>query len=49
MKTNEVKTAEAGQRKKDRTNLTNAQQVAILDDRLGKGVGARKERARLSK
>ena len=33
----------------DRAIRSNREQVAVLDARLGRGVGARKERARLAK
>lgn len=37
----------AKERAKERAKRTPLQQLKMLDDRLGKGVGARKERARL--
>jgi hypothetical protein len=42
------KREEAEERQEDRSRLTSAQQVACLDQRLGKGVGAVKERKRLT-
>lgn len=39
---------EAEERQGERSRLTSAQQVACLDQRLGKGVGAVKERRRLT-
>lgn len=39
----------AEERKAAREERTPKQQIAVLDDMLGKGLGARKERARLAK
>lgn len=41
------KDAEARQRQRD--ELTPEEQIAVLDERLGVGKGAKKERARLAK
>lgn len=43
----EQRRQEADARSLDRVNRTPAQQLAVLDRRLGKGVGATKERAKL--
>jgi hypothetical protein len=44
----EVRQAEAIERQAHRDTLSNEQQIAALDNRLGAGVGATKERARLA-
>ena len=49
MKMPEVKKVEADGRKADYTTLTATQKVAALDARLGQGLGAAKQRARLAK
>lgn len=45
--TKEERKKSAAERQQARQSLTPRQQLAILDERLGKGVGAAKERARL--
>jgi hypothetical protein len=42
-----VRQDEAWERQRDRALRSNAEQIAVLDERLGEGVGAVKERARL--
>jgi len=49
MKLYDQRQEEAEVRKKERTKRTNVQQISKLDDKLGKGIGAVKERKRLSK
>lgn len=49
MKTAKTKRAEAEARHDIYRTLTALQILAILDKRLGKGVGARKQRAKLEK
>jgi len=44
----EIRREEAAERQAARDALTNEQQVAVLDGRLGQGNGAKKERARLT-
>lgn len=44
-----VRRIEAEGRLEEYTKLTPAQQIALLDARLGKGVGAEKQRARIAK
>jgi hypothetical protein len=44
----EQRKAESDERVKERSERSNHQQVALLDHRLGEGVGAKKERARLA-
>ncbi len=44
----EQRKAESDERTKERSERSASQQVALLDHRLGQGVGAKKERARLS-
>lgn len=44
---NRNKTEEAEERKRARVKLNNQAQIKVLDDRLGVGVGAVKERRRL--
>ena len=46
---NRDKSAEMEERKRARIRLTNQAQIKVLDDRLGVGVGAVKERQRLTK
>jgi hypothetical protein len=41
------KNKEAEERAKERARISNKDQLAVLDSRLGKDVGATKERARL--
>ena len=48
MKTKETKRQEAAERQEFWSELTPKQQLADLDRRLGKGVGAKKQRARLA-
>lgn len=45
----ETRKVEAVKRLTERATISPAQQLAALDKRLGKGVGAKKERARLQK
>jgi Spy/CpxP family protein refolding chaperone len=45
----EVRKIHAGERQAVREVLTPQQQLAVLDRRLGKGIGAARERARLAK
>jgi hypothetical protein len=49
MKIKEIRQAEAEVRQEERAKRTNAQQIAKLDAKFGKGNGAKKERKRLSK
>ena len=42
------KREEAEERQEERSRLTSAQQLVNLDQRLGKGKGAKKERKRLT-
>lgn len=49
MKTEDQKKAEATERQRQRDERTVNEQLAILDERLGKGKGAEKERERLLK
>lgn len=49
MKNLDEKIKRASERKMGREFITNQEQLDILDKRLGKGVGAQKERARLYK
>ena len=44
----EVRRRNAEERKRLRDQLTPEQQLAVLDERLGPGQGAKRERARLS-
>jgi hypothetical protein len=44
----ETRQEEAVERQTARDARTNVQQIAVLDGRLGEGVGATKERARLA-
>ncbi len=46
---NRDKAEEAKERKRARTKINNQAQIKILDDRLGVGIGAVKERQRLTK
>lgn len=48
MKTQEVRRKEAKERIEAVKDLTPTQRLARLDERLGPGVGAKKERARLA-
>ena len=47
MRTKEERKKKTEERKEQRIAKTNEQQIQALDKRLGKGVGAEKERARL--
>jgi len=49
MKTREERFNEAVERAMSRASRTASEQMDLLDERLGKGVGARRERARLMK
>lgn len=49
MKNKDTKKAEAKKRQAERTKRTVTQQIAKLDKKLGKDVGAKKERKRLEK
>jgi hypothetical protein len=44
----ETRQTSADERQHHRDNLTNEDQIDILDKRLGKGIGAKKERLRLN-
>ncbi len=44
MKTKEVKRKEAEERQENYNKLTATQKIAKLDKKLGKGIGAKKER-----
>lgn len=48
MKKKEEKQKEAKERQKAREQRTNEEQIAILDAKLGKGQGAKKERQKLT-
>lgn len=48
MKTKNTKRSEAAERQSEWAKLTPKQQLADLDRRLGAGVGAKKQRARLA-
>ncbi len=45
----EQRRKEAAERQEARNKLSPSEQIALLDQRLGKGLGAKKERARLRK
>lgn len=47
MKSKEKKQAEAQERQQEREQRSAQEQLAVLDARLGKGVGANKEREKL--
>jgi len=47
--TREARRERAGERKAARLMRTAGEQIALLDRRLGKGIGAKKERERLAK
>ena len=47
MKIKEIKKEESIARKQARAKRTNQEQLSVLDKKLGKGIGAKKERARL--
>lgn len=49
MKTQEERFNEAAERAMDRASRTASEQISMLDKRLGEGIGARRERARLMK
>ena len=49
MKTQETRFKEATERALQRATRSASEQVYLLDARLGKGIGAKKERARLMK
>ncbi len=49
MKMPDQRFEEAEARAKERAKRTNTQQIAKLDEKLGKGEGAKRERKRLSK
>lgn len=49
MKSNKLRVASALARQESRKDMTPHKQLALLDQRLGVGVGAVKERARLHK
>jgi hypothetical protein len=49
MKTKEIKCREAETRQEAYNKLTTTQKIAKLDKKLGKGIGAKKERAKLLK
>ena len=47
MNTKQIKQTEAAVRNEAWAKLTHKQQLASLDERLGKGIGAKKQRARI--
>ena len=47
MNTKQIKQTEAIVRNEEWAKLTSEQQLASLDERLGKGIGAKKQRARI--
>ena len=47
MNTKQIKETEAKERNEAWAKLTPEQQLASLDERLGKGIGAKKQRARI--
>ena len=49
MKSKSIRKEEAIERQKEYDKLTVEQKITILDDKYSKGIGAKKERARLQK
>ena len=47
-KSPEIKSVEAAQRQTEYDKLTTVQKIQLLDERLGKGIGAKKQRIRLA-